>query len=79
MYHGPPTEIKRRADMRRNIEVYAEAGARKIEQAKWYDLTTEEMFQLGDKAKSEGTFTAIITAYNAGFEAGTRYGAKKPK
>ena len=66
--------------MARNIEVYAEAGARKLrQQAKRYDLTTEEMLQLGDKAESEGALTAIITAYNAGFEAGTRYGAKESK
>lgn len=59
---------------KRNLKKYAEAGFSKTRNKKC-GLKTDEMLELREMGEKD-MFTALITAFNAGVEAGYRIGSK---
>lgn len=61
----------------RNIEQYAEAGQKKIQDNAHYDLQVSDMQTLLDLANDAGMIEALERAFHAGVEAGARIQAKR--
>ena len=64
----------------RNFKKYAEAGKKKMPRQQ--EMRFQEVLMLkhmADDDPHEGVYNAFIMAYNAGFEAGARYGTKHRK
>ena len=62
----------------RDFKKYAEVGKAKMPRQQ--EMNIQEYLSLkrmADDDPNEGAYKAITTAYNAGFEAGTRYGFRR--